>query len=58
MFVLVQSAAESVASSYVEVRDLAWIGQRRGQWAERTGVGDALMRSVFVVMLLEFAQGV
>jgi hypothetical protein len=30
MFVLVQDAAESVASSYVEVRDLVWIGKRGG----------------------------
>jgi hypothetical protein len=30
MFVLVQDAAESVASSDVEVRDLAWIGKRGG----------------------------
>ena len=43
MFVFGQGAAEAVASSYVEVRDLAWTSERRGQRVERAGVCDALM---------------
>jgi len=52
MLVLVQDAAEAVASSYVEPGDSAWIGERRAaaKWAR---VGDALMEPVFVVELLE-----
>jgi hypothetical protein len=53
MFVLVKDAAESVASSYVEMRDPVWFGEWRGQWVQGPGVGDALVRSVLVVELLE-----
>jgi hypothetical protein len=53
MFVLVQGAAESVVSSYVEVRDLGWFGEWRGRWVQGPGVGGALVRSVSVVELLE-----
>jgi hypothetical protein len=56
MLVFVQGAAEPVASSYVEGRDLAWFGEWRGQWVQWSGVGDALMRPVLVVEALELTQ--
>ena len=48
---------EPVASSYVKAGDLARAHERHGQWLERTGVRDALMRPVPVVELLELPQG-
>jgi hypothetical protein len=54
---LVESAAEAVASSFVEVRHRVWISDRRGQRELRPSVGDALMRPVSVVELLELALG-
>ena len=56
MLVLVEDAAEAVTSSYVEACYLVRIGDRDGQGAHRAGVGDALVRSVGVVELLELAQ--
>jgi hypothetical protein len=53
MLVLVENAAEAVASSYVEMGHLVWISDRRGQRAQRSSVADALMRPVSVVELLE-----
>src|SRR6266702_5643706 len=44
MPVLMQHAAESVPSSYVKAGDLLRSCQRHGQWLERPGVGDALVR--------------
>jgi hypothetical protein len=52
MFVLVEDAAEALVSSYVQVGDLVRIGDRRGQWIERAGARDALMRPVAVVEIL------
>ena len=49
---------ESVVSSYVKARDLVRRHQRHGQWLERAGVRDALMRPVPVVELFELPQGV
>jgi hypothetical protein len=49
MFVLVEDAAEAIASSYVEAGDLLRIGDRRGQRVQRAGVRDALMWPVPVV---------
>src|SRR5260221_48140 len=43
MLILMEHPAESVASSYVEARDLAWRCQWHGQWLERAGVPDALV---------------
>src|SRR5271165_4899726 len=57
MLVLMKHSAEPVASSYIEAGDLARGHERHGQWLERTGVGDALMRSVPVAGLLELPQG-
>lgn len=53
MFVFVEDAAEPVASSDVEVVDLPRICGWYRRWLEGTGVRDALVRSVGVVVLLE-----
>jgi len=58
MLVLVENAAEAVASSYVEAGYLGRIGDLRGQRAQRAGVRDALVRAVFVVKLFELAEGI
>jgi hypothetical protein len=42
MFVLMKDAADALASSYSEAGDLVWIGDRRGQRAQRASVRDAL----------------
>ena len=52
-----EHAAESVASSYVKAGDLVRSCQRHGQWLERAGVGDAFMRPVPVVEVLELPHG-
>lgn len=53
MPVLMKHPAEPVASSYVKARDSFGSCQRLGQWLERAGVRDALMRPVPVVEVLE-----
>ena len=55
IFVLVQDAAESVASSYVEVDDLAGIGEWFGERVQWSAVGDALMRPMLVVEVFELS---
>jgi hypothetical protein len=55
MSVLVEDAAEAIASPDVETGYLVRIGDRHGQRVQRTGVGDALMRAVSVVELFELA---
>jgi hypothetical protein len=54
--VLVEDAAQSWASAYVETTDLRWIGDRLWQWLEWSGVDDALVRSVRVVEPFVFAE--
>jgi hypothetical protein len=49
MFVFVQDASKSIASSDVELGYLVWVGDRRGQWVQGSGVGEALVRPVAVV---------
>ena len=58
MVVFVEHAAESVASSYIKAGDLVRSRERYGQWLERAGVRDALVRPVPVAGLLELPQGV
>ena len=58
MLILVKHPTESVASLYVKASDLVRSHQRHGQWLERAGVRDALMRPVPVVELLELPEGV
>jgi|GEM_PF-6388871 len=58
MLILMEHSAESVASSYVKAGELVRGYEWHGQWLERAGVRDALMRPVPVVELLELPQGV
>ena len=58
MMVFVEDAAESVASSDVEVVDLPRIRVLYRRWLVGTGVRDALVRPVGVVVVLELPQGV
>jgi len=51
--VLMKHSAESVTSSYVKAGDLVRNHEGHGQWLERAGVRDALMRPVPVAGLLE-----
>ena len=55
MFILVEYATEALAPSYVEAGYLARVCDWRGQWVQRAGVGDALVRAVSVIELLELA---
>lgn len=55
MLVFVRGAAESVASSDVEAGDLAGVGEWFGQWAQWSGVRDALVRPMLVVEVLELS---
>ena len=57
MLVLVEDAAEAVPSADVEPGGGVRPGDRWGQWAQRPGVGDSLVRPVGVAGLLELAQG-
>jgi hypothetical protein len=58
MLILMKYSTESVASSYVKAGGLVRSRERHGQWLERAGVRDALMRPVPVVELLELPQDV
>ena len=58
MLILMKYSTESVASSYVKAGVLVRSRGRHGQWLERAGVRDALMRPVPVVELLELPQDV
>jgi hypothetical protein len=53
MLVLMKHSTESVVSSYAKAGDLIRNHQWHGQWLERAGVRDALMRPVPVVEKLE-----
>jgi hypothetical protein len=57
MLVLMKHSTESVASSYIEVGELVRDHEWHGQWLQRAGVRDALMRPVPVAGLLELPQG-
>jgi hypothetical protein len=58
VFVFVQDAAETVASPDVKVCDLVRVGDRLGQWLQRSRVRDAPMGPVLVVVPLVLAQHV
>lgn len=58
MSVLVENAAEAIVAACVEAGDLVRISDRRGQWIQRAGIRDALMRPMGFVELFESAQGV
>lgn len=54
--VLVERAAESVSSVYLEMSDLPWFGNRFGQWAKRSRLPQGPVRPMAVVERLELAQ--
>ena len=58
MPVFVKHSTESVTSSYMKGGVLVRCREYRGQWVERAGVRDALVRAVLVVELLELPQRV
>jgi hypothetical protein len=58
MLVLVEDAAEAIASSDVEAGQLVRIGDLRRQRVQRACVRDALVGPVPVVELFELSQGV
>ena len=58
MLILMKYSTESVASSYVKAGVLVRSRERHGQWLERAGVRDALMRPVPVGELPELPQDV
>ena len=51
MFVLVEDAAEALASSYAGAGHRVRICDWRGQWVQRAGAGDALVWAVSVAEL-------
>jgi hypothetical protein len=58
MFVFVQDASKSIASSNPEPGYLVWLSERRRQRVQGSGVGEALVGPVAVLEVLEFVQGV
>jgi hypothetical protein len=44
VLVLVEESAETVVAVDAEPGELVMVGDRFGQWCERSGVGDSLMR--------------
>jgi hypothetical protein len=48
MLVLMENAAEAVAAAYVQAGDLLWIGDRRGQRVQRTGVSTRFFEPVLL----------
>jgi hypothetical protein len=54
MLVFVEDASEPVASSDPEMGYLVLVGERGGQWAQGSGVVEALVRPVAVVEAFEF----
>jgi hypothetical protein len=58
MLVLVQDAAEAVASVDVKVDEPVGFGDRFGQRAQGCGAGEGAVRAVRVVERLVLAQGV
>jgi hypothetical protein len=49
MFVFIEEAAEAVPSADVQVCDCGWVGDRLGEPAQWSGIGDAPMGPVRVV---------
>jgi hypothetical protein len=57
MSVLMEDAAETLASSYVQPGDLVRIGDRRGQWMQRAGFAMSWGGLWPFVEAFEIAQG-
>ena len=58
MFVFMQDAAETVVPADVQTRDLAPIGDRFGLRVKWSGIRDASVRSMRVVVVLVLTQRV
>ena len=58
MFIFVDDSAEAVTSTNIQVRDRGQIGDRFRQRLQRSGVGDAPVGPVPVVMPLVLVQRV
>jgi hypothetical protein len=58
MSVRMQDPTESITAAYVKACNLCWISDRFGQWPQWPGVGNASMRPVPVVEVLELPQRV
>jgi hypothetical protein len=56
MLVLVEDAAEAGPFSYVEAGDLVWIAHLVSARGQGAGVGDAVVRPMGVVEILELSQ--
>jgi len=48
MLVLADDAAEAVTSADVQPGEVVRVGDRFGQWHERSGVGDALVQTILL----------
>ena len=58
MLILVDGAAESVVSAYVQVGDAVRVGDRSGYRTQRSGLIQCLVGPVPIVVGFELAQGV
>jgi hypothetical protein len=58
MLVFVEEPAETVVSADVQMRDLVRVGEWLGEWTQRSGVGDASVGPVRVVVPFVLAEGV
>jgi hypothetical protein len=58
MFVFIEESAEAIASTDVQVGDRGLLGDRLGERAQRSGVREAPMGPVRVVVPLILAQSV
>jgi hypothetical protein len=58
MFILMEDAAEAVMSVDVQVSELVTVDDRLGQGGEWSGVEDAPVRAMLVVVAFVLAQGV
>jgi hypothetical protein len=58
MIVFVEESAESIVSVDMQTREGRGIRDRLGQQAQWSGVGDAAMRAVLIVVVFVLAEGV
>jgi hypothetical protein len=58
VIVLVEEAPEAIVSADAQTRECRRIGEWFGQWLQGSGVADAPVRPVVVVVAFVLAQGV
>ncbi len=58
MIVFVEESAESIVSADAQAGECRGIGDRLGQRAQGSGVGDAPVRAMIVVVAFVLTQGV